>query len=70
MLRQIAMATGTSAQVLRAFNRRTLNTPTERLADSRTDDVDELIADQAHALEEEHRRLYDERLSAMMEENR
>ena len=35
----------TLAQLLRAYNRRTCNTPTESLTDSRTDDVDEIIAD-------------------------
>ena len=65
MNRQIVVGTGTLARLLRAFNRRTCFTPLESLADSRTQDVDDLIADQAHDLEEEQRRLHEERRIAM-----
>ena len=62
LIRQIAVDTGTPAQMLRAYNRRTFSTPTESSADSRTQAVDELLADQVRDLEEEQRRLHDERL--------
>ena len=65
MIRQIATDSGTSAQLLRAHNKRTFNTHTEDLAYSRTYDVDELIADHAHELADEQRRLREERLRAM-----
>ena len=66
MIRQIAPATGQSAQMLRALNRRRFNTPPDSLADSRNQDVDEVIADHIQQQEEEQRRLNDERLRAMM----
>ena len=50
MIRRSATRTGTSAQLLRALNQSTSYTPTQSLAGSTTDDVDELIADHAHAL--------------------
>ena len=68
MIRQIASDTGTFAQFLRSFNRRACNTPTESLVDSRTNDVDELIADHDHELEEERRRVRGEHQRAMIEE--
>ena len=68
MIRQIAAATGQSAQMLRALNRRRFNTPPDSLADSRNQDVDEVIADHIQQQEEEQRRLNDERLRAMMAE--
>ena len=54
--------------MLRALNRRRLNTPPDSLADSRNQDVDEVIADHIQPQEEEQRRLNDERLRAMMAE--
>ena len=54
--------------MLRALNRRRLNTPPDSLADSRNQDVDEVIADHIQQQEEEQRRLNDERLRAMMAE--
>ena len=66
MIRQIAAATGQSDQMLRAFNRRRLNTPPDSLPDSRNQDVDEVMADHIQQQEEERRRLNDERLRAMM----
>ena len=54
--------------MLRALNRRRLNTPPDSLADSRNQDVDEVIADHLQPQEEEERRLNDERLRAMMAE--
>ena len=66
MIRQIAAATGQSDQMLRAFNRRRLNTPPDSLPDSRNQDVDEVIADHIQPQEKERRRLNDERLRAMM----
>ena len=68
MIRQIAAATGTPAQHLRALIKIILISPTASLADSRHQDVDELIADHAHDLDEEHRRLYNERIRALIEE--
>ena len=68
MIRQIAAATGQSAQMLRALNRRRFNTPPDSLADSRNQDVDEVIADHIQQQEEEQRRLNDERLDAMYNE--
>ena len=68
MIRQIAVATGRSAQMLRALNRRRFNTPPDSLADSRNQDVDEVIADHIHHQEEEQRKLNDEWLRAMMAE--
>ena len=59
MIRQIAAATGQSAQMLRAFNRRLLDTPSDSLADSRILDVDAVIADHIQHQEEEQRRLND-----------
>ena len=68
MIRPIAANTRTLAQVLRAFNRRTFNTPTESYVGARTPDVYELIADQAHDLDEEQCILYDERIRAVMDD--
>ena len=59
MIRQIAAATGQSAQMLRAFNRKMFNTPSDSLADSRILDVDEVIADHTQHQEEEQHRLSD-----------
>ena len=53
MIRQIAAATGQSAQMLRALNRRIFNTPPDSLADSRILDVDEVIADHIQQQEED-----------------
>ena len=68
MIRHITSDTGASAQLLSAFNNKTSNIPTESLADSRTQDVDELIADHVHDLEEEQRKVHDKRLRVMMED--
>ena len=62
MVRQIAADTGAPAELLSALNRLTFNTPTDSLVDARHQDVDELIADHVHDLEDEHRRLYIARL--------
>ena len=67
MIRQIAAATGQSAQMLRALNRRRFNTPPDSIAGSRNRDDDEVIADHIQQQEEE-RRLNDERLKAMTAE--
>ena len=67
MIRQIAAATGQSAQMLRALNRRRFNTPPDSTADFRNRDVDEVIADHIQQ-QEEQRRLNDERLKAMTAE--
>ena len=55
MIRQMAAATGQSAQMLRALNRRRFNTPPDSLADSRTLDVNEVIADHIQQQDEEQR---------------
>ena len=68
MIRQIAAATGHSAQMLKALNRRRCNTSPDSLADSRIQHVDEVIADHIQQQEEEQRRLNDERLRDMMAE--
>ena len=68
MIRQIAFDTGTLAQHLRPLRRIILNLPTDSLAEARNPDFDALLADQVHDLEEEQRRLYNERLRAMIEE--
>ena len=60
MIRQIAAATGQSAQMLRALNRRRVYTPTDSLADSRFQDFEEEIADHLQQREEEQHRLHDE----------
>ena len=52
MIRQIAAATGQSAQMLRALNRRRFNTPPDSLADSRNQNVDDVIADNTQQQEE------------------
>ena len=65
MTRQIAAATGTHSQHLRELNKILFDTPSASLADSRNQDVGELIADHAHDLELEHRRLYHERRRAL-----
>jgi hypothetical protein len=65
-IRQIAAATGQSAQMLRALNRRRFNTPPDSLVDSRFEDVDSEIAD--HLQEEEQRRLNNERIDAIRNE--
>ena len=66
MFRQIFADTGTLAQLLRTFNRISFNTLIESVTACRTDDVDELIADQVHNLEEEQRRGDGERLRALI----
>ena len=68
MIRHIAAAPGTPAQRLRALIKILLISPTARLADSRNQDADELIADHAHDLEKDQRRLYNERIRALIEE--
>ena len=68
MIRQIASATGQSAQMLRALNRRIFNTLPDSLADSRILDVNEVIADHKQKQEEEQRRLNDERFDDMHSE--
>ena len=68
MIKQIADDTGTPAQHLRALNKIIFYTPTECSTDSRNQDVDELIADHVHDREETQHRLYNERLSATIEE--
>ena len=68
MIRQIAADTGQSAQTLRALNRRRLYTPPASLANSRNQDVDEVIADHIQHQVEEQRRFNDERLMAMHNE--
>ena len=55
MIRQIAAATGQSAQMLRALNGRIFHTPPDSLADSRNQDADEVIADHIQQQEEEQR---------------
>ena len=55
MIREIAETTGQSAQMLRALFRRRLNTLPDSLADSRNQDVDEVIADHSQQQEEEQR---------------
>ena len=68
MIRHISFDTGTPAQQLRALNRFIIITPSESLVASRSGDVDELVANQSHGLEEEQRRLRDQRLRAMIDE--
>ena len=68
MIRQIATHTGTSAQMRRALKQVTFNTPTESLAESRTDDGDELTADHVRELEQEQRRSHDLQLRAIMDD--
>ncbi len=68
MLRQIAADAGLFSPMLFSFNMITFNTRIEGLIYYRSDDVDELVADQVHDLEEEQRRLYDERLRGLMED--
>ena len=53
--------------LLIAFNKGTFSTTTDDLADSRSNDVDELTADQVHDLAEEQQRLRDKRRSTVME---
>ena len=45
MIRQIAAATGQSAQMLRALNRIRFNTLPDSMGDSRNQDVDKVIAE-------------------------
>ena len=68
MIRQIAAASGTPARHLTALIKILLICPTASLADSRHQDLDELIAGHAHDLDDEHRRLYNERIRALIEE--
>ena len=68
MISKMATDTRTRAQLPRALNTRTFSTPTASVTDSRTDAADELNADQDHDLEEEQRRLYDERLRSLTDE--
>ena len=65
MIRQMAAATGQSAQMLRALNGRIFNTPPDSTGDFINRDVDEVIADHIQQQEEGQRRLNDGRLRAM-----
>ena len=55
MIGRIAAATGQFAHMRRALNRRRFNTPPDSIADSRSQDVDEVIADHIQQQEEEQR---------------
>ena len=62
MIRQLASDTGTSAQLLKTLNKRSLNKPTDRVTYSSNADVDELGGEQIVAEEENRRIFHEERI--------
>ena len=64
MIRQLASDTGTSAQLLKTLNKRSLNKPTDRVTYYSNADVDELGGEQIVAEEENRRIFHEERIIA------
>ena len=62
MIRQLASDTGTSAQLLKTLNKRSLNKPTDRVTYYSNADVDELGGEQIEAEEENRRIFHEERI--------